>query len=56
MMKSFIFDGVAQRASDGLLARHFVKTLRAPFACDYFVGHEEIWEPESRANSGTGIF
>jgi hypothetical protein len=39
VVQPIMFDCVAQRASDGLLTRHFVKALWAPFASYYLIGH-----------------
>jgi hypothetical protein len=41
VMKPLMLDCVAQSARDGLLPGDFVKSLRAPFACDYLMGHLE---------------
>jgi hypothetical protein len=38
-MQPFVLDGVAERARDGLLPRHFLKCLRTPLACDDLIGH-----------------
>ena len=38
-MKPLMLDRIAQSARDGFLPGDFVKSLRAPFACDYLVGH-----------------
>ncbi len=46
MVQPLVLNCITQGASDGLLAGHFVKALRPPFACDYLIGHEEISEPE----------
>src|SRR6266511_719539 len=40
VMKPLILDGIAQRARDWLLSGDFSKSLRAPFACNYLVGHK----------------
>jgi hypothetical protein len=40
VMKPLVLDGVAQCARDWLLSRDFIESLRAPFACDYLVGHK----------------
>jgi hypothetical protein len=36
-----MLDGIAQSARDWFLPRDFIKSLRAPFACDYLVGHKK---------------
>jgi hypothetical protein len=40
VMKPLMLDGIAQSARDGFLPGNFSESLRAPFACDYLVGHE----------------
>ncbi len=39
VMQPLVLNRIAQGASDGLLARHFIKALRAPFAGDNLIGH-----------------
>jgi hypothetical protein len=41
VMEPLMFDGIAQRARDGFLPGNFIKSLRAPFACDYLICHGE---------------
>ena len=41
VMKPLMLDGVAQRARNWLLPGDFIKSLWAPFACDYLVGHRK---------------
>jgi hypothetical protein len=40
-MEPLMLDGVAQRARNGFLSRDFIEGLRAPFACDYLIGHKK---------------
>ena len=40
-MQPLMLDSVAERARDGFLPGDFSEGLRAPFACDYLVGHKE---------------
>ncbi len=40
VVQPLVLDCITQRASDGFLARHFFKALRAPFAGDYLIRHE----------------
>ena len=39
VVQPLVLDCITERASDGVLARYFFKALRAPFACDYLIGH-----------------
>jgi hypothetical protein len=41
VMKPLVLNGVAQSARYRLLPRDFIKSLRAPFACNYLVGHKK---------------
>ena len=42
MMKALVLDGIRERARDGFLTRHFIESLRTPFARDYLIGHKRV--------------
>jgi hypothetical protein len=55
VMKALMLNGIAQCASDGFLPGNLCESLRAPFACDYLIGHKKTERSES-ASPRVGIF
>ena len=56
MMQPLVFNGVAQRARDRLLAGDFFKSLWAPFARDDLIRHETLLFSFVSRQLGYGIF